>query len=397
MNKRLMILGAGRGQIGLIKTAKSMGITTVVATGSGSYPGITLADEVCYVDISNPEAVYEKAKVLNLDGIATCCLDTGIRALGYTCDRLGLFGLSEKAAIMSNDKLLMKEALVKNGVNTAKFVKVNSQDSFADALKQLNMPVIIKAVDLQGSRGIYIARTEKEAYNGYRATMSETRKEFCIIEEFIEGYEFGAQAFVYNNEVLFVLPHGDNIYISNTAVPIGHYAPFEGSEDIHKQAEKAVVSAIRAMGLNNCAVNVDLIVRDNKVYIIELTGRVGANCLPELVSIYYGINYYEMIAATALGKDPRPIFYTQVENKVANASRMLFSESQSGILKEIVNNNQLNDIIYEITFFIEPGSEIRKFTNSNDCIGQVIVKGETLEACQNYINKVLENIHFVIK
>ena len=40
------------------------------------------------------------------------------------------------------------------------------------------------------------------------------------------------------------------------------------------------------MGLDNCAVNIDMILKDNKVYMIELTGRAGANCLPELVEIF---------------------------------------------------------------------------------------------------------------
>ncbi|SQC98657.1 phosphoribosylamine--glycine ligase [Fusobacterium necrophorum subsp. necrophorum] len=66
------------------------------------------------------------------------------------------------------------------------------------------MPVIIKATDLQGSRGIYIAQTKEEVLIGYREAMKLTRKDYCIIEEFIEGEEFGAQSFVFNNEILFV-------------------------------------------------------------------------------------------------------------------------------------------------------------------------------------------------
>lgn len=42
--------------------------------------------------------------------------------------------------------------------------------------------------------------------------MKLTKRSYCIVEEFIEGWEFGAQAFVYNNEVLFVMPHGDRKY-----------------------------------------------------------------------------------------------------------------------------------------------------------------------------------------
>ena len=46
--KRLLILGAGRGQIGLYRAAKEMGITTIAGTmPDNNPPCIPLADEVC--------------------------------------------------------------------------------------------------------------------------------------------------------------------------------------------------------------------------------------------------------------------------------------------------------------------------------------------------------------
>mgnify|MGYP000273185692 FL=1 len=106
--KDFLGLGAGRGQIGLYKAAKEMGITTIAGTmPDNNPPGIPLADEVCFMNIANPDEVAKKAAKLKLDGVATCCLDTGISALGKTCDSLGLTGLPEKAAIMCNDKSKM--------------------------------------------------------------------------------------------------------------------------------------------------------------------------------------------------------------------------------------------------------------------------------------------------
>ena len=50
MKEKIMILGAGRGQVDLIQTAKRMGYETVVASIKGDYPGFKIADEVCYAD-----------------------------------------------------------------------------------------------------------------------------------------------------------------------------------------------------------------------------------------------------------------------------------------------------------------------------------------------------------
>lgn len=398
MSKRLLILGAGRGQIGLYEAAKQMGIVTIAGTmPDNNPPCIPLADEVCYMNIADPEDVLEKAKELNLDGVATCCLDTGIAALGKTCDELGLTGLSEQAAIMCNDKSKMKKAFIEYGVSTAKYFEVVTQKELEDALEKIKLPVIVKATDLQGSRGIYIAKTKEKAIKGFTEAMRLTRRSYCIVEEYIEGWEFGAQAFVKDEEILFVMPHGDNTYMSHTAVPVGHYVPLDCNQDVNRQTEVAVRSAIRALSLNNCAVNVDLILKDGTVYVIELTGRVGANCLPELVKINYGVEYYKMIAALAIGDDPIEYWKQKNSYETAGLAKMIISTEKSGVLKEIAYQDHNDPDVIQVSFFKKPGDEIRRFVDSNDCIGQIIVKGKDMNSCEKKEQEVLDDIHMILE
>ena len=176
-----------------------------------------------------------------------------------------------------------------------------------------------------------------------------------------------------------------------TAVPIGHYMPYEMDSVLYEDTCKQVKNAIKALGLNNCAVNVDLIEKDGKAFIIELTGRVGANCLPELVSNYYGINYYEMILRTALGESPLPVFKKRKE-PCATLARMVQSD-KAGLVKSI-SFPKLEDV--EIHMFVHEGSEVRVFTNSNDAIGEIVVRGSNLDECEEKINDVIGLIHIEI-
>lgn len=396
--KRLLVVGAGRGQSGLYKAAKEMGIHTIAGTmPDNNPPGIKLADEVCYMNIAKPDEVLEKAKTLNIDGIATSCLDTGVPAIGRVCDALGLIGLSEKAAILCGDKLKMKRAFMEHGVSTAQFAEICTKEELESALETLKLPVIVKATDLQGSNGIYIAKTHEAAVEGFYEAMGKSHRDYCIVEQYIEGYEFGAQAFVYQGEVLFVMPHGDETYMSHTAVPVGHYVPFEGDEDVQKQAEVAVKKAIKALGLNNCAVNVDLILKDNTVYVIELTGRVGANCLPELVQINFGIEYYKMIIAMALGENPLELWGQRRNKTMSGFAKMILETEKSGTLESIQYAGSVEGNVLEVTFFKHPGDEIRVFENSNDCIGQIIVQGNSMEECRTEIEDVISKIEMKLK
>lgn len=303
-----MLQGASRGNLGLIKTAKEDGVYVVMTGLGGDFPCNPYADKFCRADISDPDAVLKVAVEEKVDGAVICCSDTGLRAVGRCNDMLGLTGLSEKSAMISSNKYLMKERLVTAGVRTARFAIVRREEDLIKAVQDLALPVIIKAVDLQGSRGISIVQEEKDLLPSFMDTMAVSKQGYCIVEEYLEGKEFGAQAFVFNHEPLFVLPHGDETIRCRTEVPIGHYMPYDMEPALLEDTQVQVKNAIAALGLNNCAVNVDLIEKGGKAYIIELTGRVGANCLPELTGNYFGINYYEMILRTALGESPLPVF-----------------------------------------------------------------------------------------
>ena len=385
--KRLLLQGASRGNLGLIKTAKQHGVYVVMTGMGGDFPCNPYADKFCYADISDPDAVLKVAEEEKVDGAIICCSDTGLKAIGRCNDVMGLTGLTEKSADESSNKFLMKEKLVAAGVRTAKFFKIHNETELKDAVESIGYPVIIKATDLQGSRGINIVKDASNLVEAFNDTMSLTRKDYCIVEEFIVGKEFGAQSFIYKGNVLFVLPHGDETMMCRTAVPVGHYIPYEISKELYKDTCKQVSEAVIALGFDNCAVNVDLIERDGKAYIIELTGRVGANCLPELTSNYLGINYYEMILATCLGESPLP-FFEKRKTPCATLARMVRSD-KAGVVKS-VSAPKLPDT--DVMMFIHEGSEVRVFTNCNDAIGQVIVKGKDMEECEKKMKVALNNI-----
>lgn len=388
--KRLLLQGASRGNLGLIRTAKANGVYVVMTGMGGDFPCNPYADKFCYADISDPEAVLKIAQKEKVDGAIICCSDTGLKAIGRVNDVMGFSGLTEKAADNSSNKYLMKKRLVAAGVRTAKFFMIHNVEELNKAVSEIGFPVIIKAVDLQGSRGINIVKKESALVESFKDTMTLTKKDFCIIEQFIVGKEFGAQSFVYNNEVLFVLPHGDETYMAKTAVPIGHFMPYKMNEELYTDVCEQVKRSIEALEFNNCAVNVDFIEKDGKAYIIELTGRVGANCLPELTGNYFGINYYEMILATCLGESPLPIFNKRLA-PCATLARMIRSD-KSGIVKSIsvpqIDEGHLN-------MFIHEGSEVHHFTNCNDAIGEVVVKGKNLAECENFIQDIINKIEIV--
>lgn len=394
--KKLMILGASYSQLPLYKKAREMGIATIAVSTPGDWPGFAEADEASYTDITDPEKVLEAARTLKADGITTCCLDAGVRAIGYTCEKMGLKGLSAKAADISNDKFKMKEAFMRGGVNCARHVCIKSREELEKEIDTFDFPVVVKAVDLMGSRGIFRCNNREETFMYYEKTMEATGRSYCLLEEFIEGQMLGCEAMLSDGELVYCLPNNIEVFQSYVPTPIGHSVPYRKQNELGEEVKRQLLLAAKAVGLDNCPVNCDLIEKDGKIYVIEITGRAGGTCLPEMVSLYYGIDYYEAIIRLAMGM-PVSYMFDEQKTHTANLSRTLLSE-KDGIVASIHNGNPPAEDIVDLSFNIEPGEDVKHYTNGRDRLGQVIITGKSLSGCEERIREILSkiNIEFTV-
>ena len=152
--KTILILGAGIYQVPLIKQAQAQGYRAVVVSIPGNYPGFSVADKYYYTSTTDREAVLDIAVKEKACAVVTTGTDVAVVSIGYVCQKLGLWGIGERAAAILTDKALMKDAFVKGGVNTAEFRCVRSLPEAREAAGEIGLPVMLKIVDKSGSRGI---------------------------------------------------------------------------------------------------------------------------------------------------------------------------------------------------------------------------------------------------
>lgn len=409
--KKLMILGAGVYQVPLIQQARRMGIETLVVSVPGNYPGFAFGDKICYEDTRDYEKILEIARAENIDGIVTTGTDVAVVTIGKVCDALRLPGLSFEAGKVATDKMLMKQNYEKHGVRTARYRRISLEEDSKEngaaegnkdfqiikrleqELAGLQFPLIFKAVDTSGSRGIVKAENSSKFAEAYQRVRENTRKDYFIVEEFLEGEEFGAQSFVSQGKIQFILPHGDYVFQGDTGVPIGHWAPYELEQSVIEDAKEQLQKAVIAMGLDNCALNADFILSGGKPYVLEIGGRAGATCLAELVSLYYGYNYYEKIIQAALGLPAD--FASQEANP--NVGMLLRSE-KTGSIRKIVNKNDREDKqIVEIQFDYQAGEQVQAFRVGPHRIGHVVVKADTLEEARAKMEEALGKIEIEVE
>ena len=372
----VLILGAGVYQVPLIKTAKRLGYRVIVASIPGKYPGFEFADEVSYTDIRDKEALLQLAREQKVKAVLTAGTDVAISSIGYICESLGLPGINADTGIKVTDKTAMKVAFKEGGVTTARFEFVDldaSREEAAAVAREIGFPVIFKAIDSSGSRGITKVYDEDGIEAAIENVRENTHADRYLVEELIVGVEFGTQAFVQDGKVVLFMPHGDYLYEGDTAVPAGHYVPF-GDAELDSEALRETQKAIEAVGISDGAANIDAIGRDGKVYILEIGARAGATGLPELVSARFGVDYYELIVRKALGE------HVDVPDKAldVNVCAMLLCPDRPGVVTATHMPKSVADTVTEVTLDRAPGAVMRRFKVGPDRSGQVVASGASL-------------------
>lgn len=389
--KKVMILGGGYYQMPLIIAATECGYQAIVCGIAGNYPGYKYASKWYDVNTFDREACLKIAREEQIDGIITTGTDQMLPTVGYIVDQLHLYGSGLQATILASNKLEMKQAFLREDVRTAAFEKVSSVEDCLTFAEINSYPVVLKIVDGSGSRGIAIVNSSEELRLHYSLIIKETKKEYIIVEKFVKGVEFGAQAYVHDGQLTMVMPHGDFTYHGVTDVPVGHYAPFEKNDEVLPDVTEQLYKCIRALKLNNTALNADFILSEGKVYVLEIGARAGATCLPELVSCYYGIDYYKYMISMCLGDEmPFP------DQPVAAAWVETLTTQKSGIV-ESVRIPELPAEVIDFQFYPQVGECVRPFRTAYDRIGTLVLKSTSLKNLMTVRDSIMKNIQIEIR
>lgn len=389
-----MILGAGVYQVPLIRKAKAMGHKTLVVSPKGNYPGLDIADIIIDCDTRDKEAVLSAATRFCIDGIVTTGTDVAVPTIGYVVDQLNLHGTGFESSLKSMDKSRMKECFLENNIRTAEYRVVQSLNELKSAAIEMGYPLMVKAVDSSGSRGVTKVDSEFGLEAAYKESLSVSTVQDVIVEQYLSGYEIGAQAIVNGCDVEDVFLHSDIVTPPPISVPIGHAMPLDISVTIADKTKALIKEAIKALGIQDSISNIDIMIVDEEPYILEIGARMGATCLPENISIYNRFDVYEFLINLALGLRPKLVISPV---KQPNAAMLICSDKTGTIEKIIIPDSVYqNENLIDLSLDVSVGDRVSKFNVGPDRIGQIITFGETefeaIKIAQELMNKIIISV-----
>jgi biotin carboxylase len=387
--KRILIIGAGFGQIPAIKKAKELGIETICIDRNPSAIGFSICDYPYEVDVVDFEQALKIAEKHSVDGVMTMQSDLPVPTIGFINDKLNLNGVSLEVANTCSNKVLTRRKLALEKCSQPLFNIITSKDEAINASKNIGYPCVIKAPDSSGSRGVVKVNSPDEVSAAFDEAVSYSRGKEIIVEEYISGLEFGAQTFSINGKCEIVILHNDTMSSPPFMIPIGHSLPFNKlNEKETLAAIDDIKKAVNAVGISNGPANIDLILdeKSKTIKVIEIGARIGATCLPELVTYNTGKNWVELTILNAIGEK----IDSNIEKNNPVAALIIESPKDGifkGIKKEIHDNELLE---FEITAQI--GEKVSTLKKGTDRIGKIIVKSHNVEQAEKLAFKLREEL-----
>lgn len=394
--KKILIVGAGFLQTFVIKKARELGYYVLAVDGNPNAEGFEYANEYKHINIVDEHACFEYAKEKNIDGVMTAATDFGVLTAAYIAQRMGLPGLNYQSAKLIKNKYGVRKCFYENNVDdTEQSFEVNADTAMKTLLDKIQFPVMVKPCDGSGSRGASKAGTPAELRAACDFAIANSITGKATVEPFITGNEYGVESFVENGNIHVMAVMKKWMTKPPYYAELGHAIPSGLSDELEKKIKSSIKKAIQALNINFGAVNMDLLVTDDKkIHIVDVGARMGGNLIgSHIISYGTGIDYLANLIKATVGDK---VEMTPVKKPINVATRLL--ALTPGIVVSLPDIKKISDEYkVEIQHHLRVGDEIKEYHTNLDGCGYVVAVDESIVRASEQAEFVKNVINTEIK
>ena len=286
--KKALVLAGGLPQIELIKELQQRGYFVILADYYENPIAKDYADRFYQKSTLDIDAMRTIAIDEQVDMIITCCTDQALAVVSQLSEELHLpCYVGTDIGLWVTNKQYMKEIFIKNGIPTASHQIVKSYDEVTGN----QFPLIVKPVDCNSSKGVVKVRNNKELEIAVNNAVSFSRTHTAVVEQFIEGKEISVDLFVKNGKAqLLCLSCNEKIPSDHKFVIYKNRYLIERTDALAAKIEQVAQKIVDAFGLVNCPMLMQLLNKDDDIWVIEFSARTGGCAKYRMIELASGVN-----------------------------------------------------------------------------------------------------------
>ena len=394
---RILMIGAGIGQLFLSYKIKARGYYLIVITQPGPYPVIDIADKVIYEDVFNKEKVLEIAKNEHVTAVISDQNDMMMPTVSYIAENLNIPGNTVRQTLSYCNKNIFRDNCDKLSIPVPRHIKVTVPEQ-AEGFNDVAFPWVVKPADAQSSVGVSKVNDIEEYNSAIRIALSKSKSHEAILEEFFDGQEVVAEGFIYKGKY-YNIGFADRKYFSLNQMFIPAQTIFPSNLPSHildqiTQCESRMAEYIKpefAIVHSEYLVNV----KSDKYKIVESALRGGGVYISShLIPLYSGVDINEILIDCMVGKriDPERIF-AKIEKKAS--AYICFYLPHGKIIKlpdfEKISKLEFVKMVTPLSLSVGDSSPI--LTHKGQRLGPIIVSGKDRKDIEENIRLIQNSLH----
>jgi biotin carboxylase len=383
MSPRLLVLGAGPAQLGLLEAARARGVWLAVVDRDPAAPGFRLADRRCILSTEDEPAIERLVGALEIDGIVSPGTDWPVGVAARIAERTGLpHPISPQTAVLATNKLRQRERLAEAGVPQPRSWVVGGED----APPELSGPAVVKAPDRQGQKGLTLVTDPAGLPAAIEIARGASRSGLALVEEFVDGPEVTVVGFSAGG-VFTALTVTDRVVADPPAFGVApaHVWP-AALADIGTASDTAA-RTVAALGIENGPSYTQLRIGPTGPQVIEVAARLGGGHDAELAQAVTGVDLNGLAIDAALGLElavPQP-------QAIAGGAVTRFLVAPPGAFAGV----EVPEGLEHARIYREPGYVFLPLRRGADRAGAVLVTADSRDEAVAKADEAANRIRFL--
>ena len=396
--KRLLVLGAGPGQLGLLEAAQRRGLYVIAADRDPAAPGFPLADRRALISAEDEPALERLASAEEVDGVVAPGIDWAVAIAARISLKLGLpHPLSVESAQLAVSKLKQRECFAEAGLPHTPYAVATRGEEAEAAAAELGFPLVVKAPDRQGQRGLALANGYEELGPAVELALAASRSGLCLIERLEPGRELTVTGFSLDGRFhALAVTDRERAPAPAFGVTLEHIWPSSLGRSELEQAVDIAARAAAALGIELGPTYTQIVVGPRGPRLGELSARLGGGHDAELLAAALGVELNELVLAVALGE---PIEAGELApDPVAGGACTHFLIAPPGELVAVhgVDDASALEGVERVRIYREPGFVVRPLRSRSDRIGALLALGSDREQAVVRARRAADLIRFEV-
>jgi biotin carboxylase len=387
--KRLLVLGAGPAQLGLLQAARERGLFVIALDRDPAAPGLQYANRRAIISTEDEHGIQRLAEAERVDGVIAPGIDWPVAIAARVAEKLRLpHAIDPATAVLATSKVRQRERLAEAGVPQPGWKLVGEPDA------ELGFPCVVKAPDRQGQKGLALVREEGDLRAAVEHAIAESRSGLALIEELVEGPEVTVNAFSVRGE-FHPLTVTDRLTAEPPAfgVALAHVWPAEAAKE---SAVDVARRAAEALGVEHGPTYTQLRIGADGPRVMELAARVGGGHDAELAHAALGVDLNGLAIDAALGESIWSAAVHAVPQVGGAVVRFLVPPE--GVLQEVAGTDEARAVegIEDVRIYREPGHVFGPFRRGADRAGAVLAVGDSRDEALERADRAASLIRFQV-